>query len=52
MLGGETDSQLRAVEHMNQLKNIVKALEGIKQEGQMLTKSVESLKEDIKKIKT
>ena len=44
MLEGETDSQLRAVEHLNQLKNNVNALKGIKQEGKMLTKSVESLK--------
>ena len=34
------------------LKNNLKALAGIKQEGKMLTKSVESLKEDIKKIKS
>ena len=36
---------------MDVLKNSVKALAGIKQEGKMLKKLVESLKEDIKKIK-
>ena len=36
---------------MDVLKNNVKALAGIKQEGKMLKKTVESLKEDINKIK-
>ena len=48
----ESATPKKAKGEVDLLKNNVKALVGIKQEGKMLPKSGESLKEDVKKIKS